>query len=195
MRTSVPILLLLVTAPIVIPVPVVAGMQPVTPAISASTAAIPHPDSAVVFVGGMGGGTTGGGMGGGMTGGGMGGGMTGGGMGGGMTGGGMGGGMTGGGMGGGMTGGGMTGGGIGGGMTGDAIGGGAAEMGGGLPGNGGPPGNSVSQSYGGGGISSGDPQYYQCVTQQGHCSVASSPGSLRHGASCTCLFGGPGRIK
>ena len=167
MHTSVPILLLLATAPIVIPVPVVAEMQPVAPASSAFTAAISHPDGAVVFVGGMGGGTAGG-----------------------MTGGGMGGGMTGGGMGGGMTGGGM-----GGGMTGGAIGGGAAGMAGGLPSNGGPSSNSVSQSYGGGGASSRDPQYYQCVTQQGHCSVESSPGSLRHGASCTCLLGGPGKIK
>ena len=96
MHTPLPILWLLATAPIVIPVPVVAEMQPVTPASSAFTAAISHPDGAVVFVGGMGGGTAGGGMtGGGMTGGGM-----------------TGGGMTGGGMtGGGMTGGGMTGGG------------------------------------------------------------------------------------
>ena len=172
MHTPVPILLLLATAPIAIPVPVVAEMPPVTPASSVSTAAISHPDGAVVFVGGMGGGTAGGGMGGGMTGGGMGGGMTGGGM-----------------------GGGMTGGGMGSGMTGGAIGGGAAGMGGGLPSNGGPSSNSVSRSYGGGGTSSRDPQYYQCVTQQGHCSVESSPGSLRHGASCTCLLGGPGRIK
>ena len=61
-HTSVPILLFLATAPIVIPVPVAAEMQRVTPASSASTATIPDPDGAVVFVGGMGGGTTGGGM-------------------------------------------------------------------------------------------------------------------------------------
>lgn len=90
--------------------------------------------------------------------------------------------------------GGMTGGGMGG-MTGGGMGGGAAGVGGGLPGNGGTPSNSASQSYGGGGTSSGDPQNYQCITPQGHCSVASSPGSLRHGASCTCLLGGPGKIK
>ncbi len=53
MHTPVPILFLLATAPIVIPVPVVAEMQPVTPASSAFTAAISHPDGAVVFVGGM----------------------------------------------------------------------------------------------------------------------------------------------
>jgi hypothetical protein len=103
--------------------------------------------------------------------------------------------MTGGGMTGGGMGGGMTGGGMGGGVTGGGMGGGAAGVGGGLPGNGGTPSNSASQSYGGGGTSSGDPQNYQCITQQGHCSVASSPGSLRHGASCTCLLGGPGKIK
>jgi hypothetical protein len=171
MHKLVPVLLLLATAPIAIRVPVVAEMRPVTPSSSPSAAAIPRPDGAGVFVGGMGGGGTGGGMGGGMTGGGMGGGMTGGGMGGGMTGGGMGGGMTGGGMGG---------------------------MGGGLPGYGGTPGSGMGQPNGGDGTSGGasqPAQYYQCVTQQGQCSVASSPGSLRHGASCSCLYGGLGKIK
>jgi len=112
-------------------------------------------------------------------------------MGGGMTGGGMGGGMTGGGMGGGMSGGVM-----GGGMTGSGTGGGTG--GGGLSGYADPPGSGVGQSYGGDGTRSGGSQpaqNYQCVTQQGHCSVASSPGALRHGASCTCLLGGPGKIK
>jgi hypothetical protein len=188
MHRLAPILLLLAAAPIVIPVPVVAEIHPVTPAPRGSAAAIPRPDGTVVFVGGMGSGMTSScEMGGGMTGGGMGGGMTGGVMGGGMTGGVMGGGMTGGGMGGGMTGGGM-----GGGMTGGGTGGG------GLPAYADPPGSGVGQFYGGDGTRSGGSQpaqNYQCVTQQGHCSVASSPGALRHGASCTCLLGGPGKIK
>jgi len=109
--------------------------------------------------------------------------------------GGMGGGTTGG-MGGGMTGGGMTGGGmIGGGMTGGGMLGGG--MGGSPPGYSGPP-DRGGQIYGGDATSSGGSQptqYYQCVTQQGHCSVTPAQGSLRHGASCTCLFGGAGKIK
>jgi hypothetical protein len=181
-----PVLLLLATAPIAMRVPVVAEMRPVTPSSSPSAAAIPRPDGAVVFVGGMGGGGTGG-MGGGMTGGGMGGGMTGGGMGG----------MTGGGMGG-MTGGGM--GGMSGGLP--SYGGtpdsGMGGMGGGLPGYGGTPGSGMAQPNSGDVTSGGasqPAQHYQCVTQQGQCSVASSPGSLRHGASCSCLYGGLGKIK
>jgi hypothetical protein len=101
------------------------------------------------------------------------------------------GGMTGGGMGG-MTGGGMMGGGMGGmsdGETGGLIGGG---MGGGLTGSG------ASQLYGRGGTSGGDAQpmqYYQCVAHRGYCTVASSPGSLRIGASCICSVWGRGAIK
>jgi len=173
MHRLVPILLLLAAAPIVISVPLVAEIQLVTPAPRGSAAAIPRQDG-TVFIGGVGGSITNSCE-----------------MGGGMTGGGMGGGMTGGGMGGGMTGGVM-----GGGMTGSGTGGGTG--GSGLPGYADPPGSGVGQSYGGDGMRSGGSQpaqNYQCVTQQGHCSVASSPGALRHGALCTCLFGGPGKIK
>jgi hypothetical protein len=121
--------------------------------------------NAVVLVGGMGGGT-GGGMGGGM---------------GGMTGG-MG-AMTGGGMGG-MTGGGMTGG----------IGG----MSGGTNGYGGTPSNSFGSSSGGAdpsGAGVQPAQYYLCVTPYDRCSLASSPGSVRSGSSCTCSTGHRGTIK
>ena len=123
--------------------------------------------NAVVLVGGMGGGTAGG-MGGGA--GGMG-------------------GMTGGGM----TGGGMTGGGMGG-MTGGGMGG----MSGGMSGYGGMPGNSPGRPYGGTDPSGGGvqpAQYYLCVTPYDRCSLASSPGSLRSGSSCTCSTGHQGKIK
>ena len=101
---------------------------------------------------------------------------------GGMHGGGMG-GMTGGGMGG-MTGGGMSG------MTGGGTPayGGAAGYGG--TSGGGYQGNGDSYASG-----EGRQQYYQCIAPHGQCSVASSPGSLRHGASCTCLVAGRGKIK
>ena len=128
----------------------------------------------ILLVGGMGGGTAGG-MGtaggtGGMTGGGM----------GGMTAGGMG-GMNGGGMGN-MLGGGMTG------MSGRGMG---DATGYGTPSAGGDP-------YGGSKTAADPPQstqYYHCVTQHGQCSVSSTPGALRSGASCSCLFGGKGKIK
>jgi hypothetical protein len=135
------------------------------------------------LAGGMGGGTGGGmGTGSGAAG------MTGGGMGG-MTGGGMG-GMTGGGVGN-MTGAGMTG------MTGGGMGyttspgvGGTTGYGAAPSGGGDPYGRSETAA---------DPlqstQYYHCVTQRGQCSVSSASGSLRSGASCTCLFGGKGKIK
>ena len=101
---------------------------------------------------------------------------------GGVTGGGMG-GMTGGGMGG-MTGGGMSG----------MAGGGTPAYGGatgyGGTSNGGYQGNGGSYASG-----EGRQQYYQCIAPHGQCSVASSPGSLRHGASCTCLVAGRGKIK
>ena len=112
-----------------------------------------------------------GGMGGG-TGGGMGGVM------GGMTGGGMG-GMTGGGMGG-MTGGGMTGG-----------------MGG-MNGYGGTPSTGFGSTSGGAdpsGAGVQPAQYYLCVTPYDRCSLASSPGSVRSGSSCTCSTGHRGTIK
>jgi hypothetical protein len=132
----------------------------------------------ILLVGEMGGGTAGG-MGaaggtGGMTGA-----VTGGGMGG-MTGGGMG-GMSGGGMGN-MPGGGMTG------MSGRGMG---DTTGYGTPSAGGDP-------YGSSQTAADPPQstqYYHCVTQHGQCSVSSTPGTLRSGVSCTCLFGGKGKIK
>jgi hypothetical protein len=139
------------------------------------TADVSRAGSALVLVGGMGGGT-GGGMGGGAGAMAMPGGM------GGMTGGGMG-GMTGGGMGG-TTGGGMT--------------GGMGGMNGGMSGFGGTPGNSSGRTYddadpsGGGAQSS---QYYLCVTPYDRCSFASSPGSRRSGSSCTCATGHRGTIK
>ena len=127
----------------------------------------------ILLVGGMGGGT-GGGMGtaggtGGITGGGM----------GGMTADGMG-GMTGG-MGN-VPGGGMTG------MSGRGMG---DTTGYGTPSAGGDP-------YGSSQTATDPPpstQYYHCVTQHGQCSVSSTPGTLRSGASCACLFGGKGKIK
>jgi len=38
-------------------------------------------------------------------------------------------------------------------------------------------------------------QYYLCVTPYDRCSLASSPGSLRSGAACTCSTGHRGKIK
>jgi hypothetical protein len=126
--------------------------------------------NAVVLVGGMGGGT-GGGMGGGT---------------GGMSGGagGMGtGGMGTGGMGG-MTGGGMTG------MMGRGIDGGTTGYGDPPRGGGDPYGRSETTGDG-----PQPTQYRYCVTQHGQCSVSSTWGSLRTGASCSCLYGGKGKIK
>ena len=169
------VLMLTAVAGVSIPAPVVAAQRLMAPLTGPSPADTVVPQAALVLVGGM----HGGGMGG-MAGGGMGG-TTGGGMGG-MTGGGMS-GMTGGGMSG-MTGGGMSG--MAGGGT-PAYGGAAGyggTSGGGYQGNG--------DSYASG---EGRQQYYQCIAPHGQCSVASSPGSLRHGASCTCLVAGRGKIK
>ena len=110
---------------------------------------------------------------------------------GGATGGGMGGGGMGGLSGGGM--GGMTGGGMGG-MTGGGMGGMSSGMGG----YGAMPGGSRGGLYGGsdpGGGSAQPAQYYLCVTPYDRCSLASSPGSLRSGSSCTCSTGHRGNIK
>jgi len=169
MHKLLPLLGLVATASIWVGRPAVAESRFTGPLPSPLATDVAGPDATVVLVGGMGGGT-GGGMGG-MTGGGM----------GGMTGGGMG-GMTGGGMGG-TTGGGM------GGMTGRGMGGT----------------NGYSNVPGGGGDSYGrsettgdgaqSPQYYHCITQHGQCSVSAAVGALRSGASCTCLFGGKGKIK
>jgi hypothetical protein len=123
--------------------------------------------NAVVLVGGMGGGAAGG-MGG-MTGGG---------------------GM--GGMGGGMTGGGM------GGMTPGGMSGGMGGMSGGMNGFGAAPGNGSGSTYGGADPSGGaaqPAQYQLCVTPYDRCSLASSPGSVRSGSSCTCSTGHRGTIK
>ena len=169
MHKLLPLLALIVTGLISVDQPGVAESRFAGSLPSPLATDVAGPDATVVLVGGMGGGT-GGGMGG-MTGGGM----------GGMTGGGMG-GMTGGGMGG-TTGGGM------GGMTGRGMGGT----------------NGYSNVPGGGGDSYGrsettgdgaqSPQYYHCITQHGQCSVSAAVGALRSGASCTCLFGGKGKIK
>jgi hypothetical protein len=105
------------------------------------------------------------------------------------------GGGTGGGMGGGM--GGMTGGGMGG-MTGGGMSGGMGGMSGGMSGFGGTPSNSSGNTYGGVGSSGGGAQpaqYYLCVTPYDRCSLASSPGSVRSGSSCTCSTGHRGTIK
>jgi hypothetical protein len=88
----------------------------------------------------------------------------------------------------GMTGGGMTGGGMTG-MTGRGIGGTIGY--GGAPSAGGDPyGRSEAASD-----PSQSTRYLRCVTKHGHCSVSSTPGALQSGASCTCLFGGKGKIK
>jgi hypothetical protein len=193
MYKLVPVLVLTAVAGVSIPVPVVAAQRLMAPLSGPSAADTVVPQAALVLVGGMGGGAATGGMGGGMRGGGMGGGgmggMTGGGMGG-MTGGGMG-GMTGGGMGG-MTGGGM------GGMTGGGMGGmtgGGTPAYGGAAGFGDTPGGGYQWNGSSYARGEGQQQYYHCIAQHGQCSVASSPGSLRRGASCTCLFGGRGKIR
>ncbi len=98
-------------------------------------------------------------------------------------------------MGGGM--GGMTGGGMGG-MTGGGMSGGMGGMSGGMSGFGGAPSNSSGNTYGGVGSSGGGAQpaqYYLCVTPYDRCSLASSPGSVRSGSSCTCSTGHRGTIK
>ena len=95
------------------------------------------------------------------------------------------GGMGGGGMGG-MSGGGMSG-----------MSGGMGGMSGGMGGYSG-PGNSPGGLYGGvnqTGTGAQSAQYYLCVTPYDRCSLASSPGSLRSGSSCTCSTGHRGTIK
>jgi hypothetical protein len=112
--------------------------------------------------------------------------------------GGMGGGAGAGGMGGGAGGmGGMTGGGMGG-MTGGGMSGGMGGMSGGMGGYSGMPGNSLGRTDSGADPSGGGvqpAQYYLCVTPYDRCSLASSPGSLRSGSSCTCSTGHRGTIK
>ena len=111
--------------------------------------------------------------------------------------GGMGGGAATGGMGDGMRGGGMGGGGMGG-MTGGGMGGmtgGGTPAYGGAAGFGDTPGGGYQWNGSSYARGEGQQQYYHCIAQHGQCSVASSPGSLRRGASCTCLFGGRGKIR
>jgi hypothetical protein len=184
MHKFVPVLALIVTVPVSAGALVATELRSVGPFSGNSEVGIHSRDTAVVFVAGMGGGSTGGGMGGG----GMGGGTTGGGMGGGTTGGGMGGGTTGGGMGGGNTSGGM-----GGGNT-------SGGMGGGMFGN-------PAPSFGRGGSSdwpenNPPPAYYtyECVTPGGQCSftapAALRSSSLQSGARCACAVGQPeGRVR
>jgi len=170
MHKLVPIVVLIATASTFCHATVAAELRFASPEDHASAIDVSGYGGAILPVAGMGGGATGGGMtgGGGGTGGGM----------GGTTGGGMG-GMTGGGMGN-MTGGGMTGRGVDG-TTGYRE----------APASGGDPyGRSETTAD-----PPQPPQYYHCVTQHGQCSVSSALGSLRSGASCSCLFGGKGKIK
>ena len=98
---------------------------------------------------------------------------------------------------GGMTGGGMTGGGMGG-MTPGGMSGGMGGMSGGMNGFGAAPGNGSGSTYGGADPSGGaaqPAQYQLCVTPYDRCSLASSPGSVRSGSSCTCSTGHRGTIK
>ena len=176
MHKLVPVLVLIATGAIAAPLPVMAQLRTAAALPGRSSSGMFGPDHAILLVGGMGGGGTGGGMaGGGMTGGGM----TGGGMGG----------AIGGGMGG------MTGapGGMGGGVTGGSMG-----SYGGTPAYGNATGYSGGVQPYGGSETSGEgaqsSQHYRCVAQHGQCSVAST-GSLRHGSTCSCLFGGQGKIQ
>ena len=101
-----------------------------------------------------------------------------------------------GGMGGGAMGG-MTGGGMGG-MTPGGMSGGMGAMSGGMNGFGAAPGNGSGSTYGGADPSGGGAQpaqYQLCVTPYDRCSLASSPGSVRSGSSCTCSTGHRGTIK
>ncbi|MBV9201113.1 MAG: hypothetical protein JOY83_15575 [Alphaproteobacteria bacterium] len=83
-------------------------------------------------------------------------------------------------------------------MTGGGMTGGVGGAFGGMNPYGGVPGNSPGPIFGGS-DPSGQPaqpaQYYWCVTPYDQCSLASSPGSLRRGTSCTCSTGHRGKIK
>jgi hypothetical protein len=167
MRKLLPILVLITTASIAGSGPAAAEMRSSSHLLSPSSASFGAPSGAFVLVGGMGGGGMGMGMG----------------MGGG---GGMGGGMGGGGPGS-MMGGGMSSGGMG-------------AAGGGIPGYGTMPSGGAGLPYGGGdttdGATGGQPvQYFQCVTQYGQCSLASSTGAVRSGGACTCTNGRRGKVK
>ena len=104
-----------------------------------------------------------------------------------------------GGMSGGTSGGmgGMTGGGMGG-ITGGGMSGGMGGPFGGMNSYGDPQGNYPGRIFGGEdsrGEGVQPAQYYLCVTPYDRCSLASSPGSLRSGAVCTCSTGHRGKIK
>ena len=105
---------------------------------------------------------------------------------------------TSGGMGGGAGGmGGMSGGGMGG-MTGGGMSGSMSGPFGGMNSYGDPQGNYPGRIFGGEGPRGEGvqpAQYYLCVTPYDRCSLASSPGSLRSGAACTCSTGHRGKIK
>ena len=176
MHKLLPLLALIVTASISAGGPAAAEGRFAGPLPGPFATDVAGPDATVVFVAGMGGGTTSGGMGGGGTSGGMGGGGTTGGMGSGGTTGGMGGsGATGGGMGGGTTGGGMF---------------GTPAPSFGTNGSSDWPGNSAQSSY----------YTYQCATPAGACSFVAPASlrssSLRAGARCSCAEGqSQGQIK
>jgi len=75
--------------------------------------------------------------------------------------------------------------------------GGMGGMSGGMNGFGAAPGNGSGSTYGGADPSGGaqPAQYQLCVTPYDRCSLASSPGSVRSGSSCTCSTGHRGTIK
>jgi len=85
-----------------------------------------------------------------------------------------------------------------GGMTPGGMSGGMGGMSGGMNGFGAAPGNGSGSTYGGADPSGGGAQpaqYQLCVTPYDRCSLASSPGSVRSGSSCTCSTGHRGTIK
>jgi hypothetical protein len=170
MRKLLPILVLITTASIAGRGPIAAEVRSAGHLLSPSSSdGIATPGGAFRLVGGMGGGGGGMGMGGG-----------------------------GGGMG--MGGGGGMGGGPGGMMGGGMSGGGMGAPGGGIPGYGTMPSSGAGLPYGGvdttDSAAGGQPvQYFQCVTQYGQCSLASSPGAIRSGGACTCTNGHRGKVK
>ena len=85
-----------------------------------------------------------------------------------------------------------------GGMTGGGMSGGMGGPFGGMNSYGDPQGNYPGRIFGGEdsrGEGVQPAQYYLCVTPYDRCSLASSPGSLRSGAACTCSTGHRGKIK
>jgi len=83
-------------------------------------------------------------------------------------------------------------------MTGGGMSGGMGGPFGGMNSYGDPQGNYPGRIFGGEdsrGEGVQPAQYYLCVTPYDRCSLASSPGSLRSGAACTCSTGHRGKIK